>query len=188
MDKNEKVDLRVVKTHLAIQNALIALLNEKAFRDIQVQEIIERAMINRSTFYKYYRGKSDLAGKLIAQVREQYQRVVQERFESQNLRLFMQKLTPTIEQHAPLLLALWKIETKRHHLWQDMHAILKQAFLDYSARQTADRATNRDFQATMFATLALESNRYYFEQGKALPLLEVFDQWQEMVAVVREES
>lgn len=35
-------DLRVIKTHLAIQNALIELLDEKPFEKVQVQEIIEK--------------------------------------------------------------------------------------------------------------------------------------------------
>ncbi len=38
------------QTHLAIQNALIELLDEKLFEKVQVQEIIEKALINRTTF------------------------------------------------------------------------------------------------------------------------------------------
>ena len=184
MDKNEKIDLRVVKTQLAIRNAFIALLEEKEFRDIQVQEIIERALINRSTFYKYYSGKSDLAGKLIADFRAKYQAVVQQRFESDNLRLFMQKIANDVEQHGRLILALWKINTKRHHLRQDMEQILQQAFLHHAKQQ--DPYKNWDYHATMFATLALASNHYFFTQGKGLPLPQLFDMWQEMVDVVKE--
>ncbi len=184
MDKNEKVDLRVVKTQLAIRNAFIALLEEKEFRDIQVQEIIERALINRSTFYKYYSGKSDLAGKLIADFRTKYQSVVQQRFESDNLRLFMQKIANDVEQQGRLMLALWKINTKRHHLRQDMEQILQQAFLHHAKQQ--DPHKNWDYHATMFATLALASNHYFFTQGKGLPLPQLFDIWQEMIDGVKE--
>ncbi|STY90623.1 hypothetical protein [Moraxella bovis] len=45
------MDLRTIKTHNAIANALIELLNEKPFEKIGAQEIIEKALINRTTFY-----------------------------------------------------------------------------------------------------------------------------------------
>ncbi len=85
-------DLRVIKTHLAIQNALIELLDEKLFEKVQVQEIIEKALINRTTFYRYYSGESDLVGKLIKEVKAEYQDLLKKRFESGNLLRFMQTI------------------------------------------------------------------------------------------------
>ncbi|WP_260448508.1 TetR/AcrR family transcriptional regulator [Bibersteinia trehalosi] len=82
-------DLRVIKTHLAIQKALIELLDEKPFEKVQVQEIIEKALINRTTFYRYYSGKSDLVGKLIKEVKAEYQDLLKKRFESDDLLRFM---------------------------------------------------------------------------------------------------
>ncbi|NEN75423.1 TetR family transcriptional regulator [Pelistega sp. NLN82] len=183
MNKIKKVDLRVIKTKRAIQNALITLLDEKEFRDIQVQEIIERALINRSTFYKYYRGKSDLVGQLITDFRTNYQKIVRQRFESQNLRLFMQKIAITIEQHRALILALWKINTKRHHLRKDMDLILQDAFLHYATQQNPHK--DWSYQAAMFATLALATNQYFFEQEKDLPIPAVFDMWQDIVDIAK---
>ena len=54
---NEKIDLRVVKTKRNIKSAMVSLLNEKDFHDITVQDILDRALINRSTFYRYYDDK-----------------------------------------------------------------------------------------------------------------------------------
>ncbi|MBA3531906.1 MAG: TetR family transcriptional regulator [Ardenticatenales bacterium] len=55
-----EMDLRVRRTRLALRNALLSLIEEKGFDSIIVQEIADRAMINRGTFYKHYRDKYDL--------------------------------------------------------------------------------------------------------------------------------
>lgn len=52
----KKTDLRVVKTKKAILKAFAELLSEKNIDDITVKELSERAMINRKTFYNYYKG------------------------------------------------------------------------------------------------------------------------------------
>lgn len=59
--KNEEVeDLRVRRTRKLIQQALIELTLEKGFSTLTVQDIADRAMVNRSTFYRYYLDKYDL--------------------------------------------------------------------------------------------------------------------------------
>jgi AcrR family transcriptional regulator len=50
----EKIDLRVVKTRENIKNTFSELLLEKDFSSIAVQNICDRALIGRSTFYDHY--------------------------------------------------------------------------------------------------------------------------------------
>ncbi|AHG75802.1 AcrR family transcriptional regulator [Mannheimia varigena USDA-ARS-USMARC-1296] len=178
------MDLRTLKTHNAIANALIELLDEKPFEKIQVQEIIEKALINRTTFYRYYSGKSDLAGKLIKQIKAEYQSILKQRFESDNLVRFMQIIGNRLLEKRRLILALWKIKTPRHHLYDDMHALLKNAFIAH-AKRIKSNDKNWDYQAHIFATIALESHRYYFEQGEILTIPQVFDEWGEMIGILR---
>ena len=54
---DEKLDLRIIKTYLALHNAFIELLEEKRFEDITVNELCDRAMIRRTTFYKHFADK-----------------------------------------------------------------------------------------------------------------------------------
>ncbi|QLB18081.1 TetR/AcrR family transcriptional regulator [Mannheimia granulomatis] len=178
------MDLRTVKTHLMIQNALIDLLDEKPFEKIQAQEIIEKALINRTTFYRYYSGKSDLAGKLIRQIKDEYQEMLKQRFESDNLVRFMQIIGNRLLEKRRLILVLWKIKTPRHHLYDDMHALLKNAFIAH-AQKVKSAEKNWAYQATVFATLALKSHRYAFEKGEILPIPQVFDEWAEMVEILK---
>ena len=55
MEKN--TDLRIQKTYLALQNAFVALLEEKRFDELTVNELCDRAMIRRTTFYKHFGDK-----------------------------------------------------------------------------------------------------------------------------------
>ena len=56
----KKTDARVRKTRDALGDALIALMQEKAFETITVQEVLDRAHVSRSTFYTHYSDKDDL--------------------------------------------------------------------------------------------------------------------------------
>jgi AcrR family transcriptional regulator len=53
-------DLRVRRTRKLLQEALVELTLEKGFADVTVSDITERAMVNRSTFYRHYLDKYDL--------------------------------------------------------------------------------------------------------------------------------
>ncbi|WP_369010847.1 TetR/AcrR family transcriptional regulator, partial [Escherichia coli] len=50
-------DLRVIKTEQHIEQAFLALLQQKPYRAITVQDILDTAAINRSTFYRHYASK-----------------------------------------------------------------------------------------------------------------------------------
>lgn len=70
MDKADKIDPRVRRTRHTLQQAMIDLLKEKEFTDITVQDITDRAGLNRATFYKHFLDKYEL---LNAIVRERFQ-------------------------------------------------------------------------------------------------------------------
>ena len=50
-------DLRVRRTHKLLWEALMAELAERAFEEITVKDICERAMVHRTTFYTHYEDK-----------------------------------------------------------------------------------------------------------------------------------
>lgn len=47
-------DLRVRRTRLLLRKALMELMGAKGFQSITVQDIAERAMVNRATFYDHF--------------------------------------------------------------------------------------------------------------------------------------
>lgn len=61
-------DLRVRRTRKLLQQALIELTSEKGFANVTVRDLTERAMVNRSTFYRHYLDKYDLLRQYIEEI------------------------------------------------------------------------------------------------------------------------
>ena len=57
---NDKHDRRSQRTRHMLSAAFVALMREKGYSAITVNDLIERANIGRSTFYSHYRDKDDL--------------------------------------------------------------------------------------------------------------------------------
>jgi AcrR family transcriptional regulator len=58
--KPKKLDPRVIRTRQLLRDALVSLIAEKGFDAITVQDIADRATLNRATFYLHYQDKHDL--------------------------------------------------------------------------------------------------------------------------------
>src|SRR5690242_3716923 len=67
-------DLRVRRTRKLLQQALIEGTVEKGFAALTVRDITERAMVNRSTFYRHYIDKYDLLEQHLSEMYETLQR------------------------------------------------------------------------------------------------------------------
>ena len=68
--KEEKKDLRVVKTKNTLYNTLEDLMKTMSFEDIKVSDICNKALINRSTFYSHYSDKYELFTEYLNNLRE----------------------------------------------------------------------------------------------------------------------
>lgn len=63
-------DLRIRRTRKMLQQAMIDLSAEKGFAAITVRDITERAMVNRSTFYRHYEDKYCLLDDYLIEVNQ----------------------------------------------------------------------------------------------------------------------
>lgn len=66
--ENDKTDRRIQRTRQLIQAALVALIAEKGYERVTIQDIIDRANVGRSTFYAHYRDKEDLLLRGVAEI------------------------------------------------------------------------------------------------------------------------
>src|ERR1700728_2063485 len=64
-DRPPRADPRVTRTRKLIRDSLTSLLAEKSFESISVQDIAERATINRATFYAHFTDKFALLDALV---------------------------------------------------------------------------------------------------------------------------
>jgi len=62
-------DRRVRRTRSALRDAFLALMTEKGYEAVTVQDLIDRADIGRSTFYAHYTDKSDLLRDMLSEMR-----------------------------------------------------------------------------------------------------------------------
>lgn len=75
----QKTDLRIVKTRKALTDAFWQMLGEKKFEDIAVNELCDRAVVRRATFYKHFADKYEFFAFIVrtkqaefdAQIRQQ---------------------------------------------------------------------------------------------------------------------
>jgi AcrR family transcriptional regulator len=68
MSIKKSKDLRVRRTKKWLQDALIQLMREKPFRELQITEIADHAQVSRPTFYLHYHSKEELLLSLVDQV------------------------------------------------------------------------------------------------------------------------
>lgn len=71
---DEKVDARILRSRHLLQEALIALIQEKGYEQITVQDLSKRSTLNRSTFYLHYRDKYDLLYQTVKEVLDELRR------------------------------------------------------------------------------------------------------------------
>lgn len=115
VNENQNVDRRIVRTRLAVREALVTLIREKGFDALSVTDIAERANINRGTFYLHYKDKFDLLEQTETEILEELQQI------------FLSVNTLTVEDFNStdqlLRLAVTLLEYVKEHA-DLMHAIL----------------------------------------------------------------
>lgn len=97
----ERIDPRTKRTRQLLLDAFGQLLSEKSFEEITVQDVTDRATVNRATFYAHFQDKYVLAEE---SMREWVQRALRKNFPpgaaftSENLQLLIQTLCEFLAQ------------------------------------------------------------------------------------------
>jgi AcrR family transcriptional regulator len=129
------VDRRVQRTREALGSALMAILLEKPYTKITVQEVLDRAGIARATLYLHYRDKDDL---LLSHLDDFFGRIVNplSRWGARPGRLLpVSELFGHVAEEQPLLRALASTG-KMSEIFDLLRAHLARAIESRLARQT----------------------------------------------------
>lgn len=59
-NQEPELDRRVQKTRKLLSDAFVALIVEKGYDEVSIQDILDRANVGRSTFYAHYENKEQL--------------------------------------------------------------------------------------------------------------------------------
>lgn len=132
-----------IRTDKAITQALISLLKVKPFEKITVQDILDETPVTRSTFYKHYHDKYEIAEKMLQEFFEAQEKLQKAFHESPG------SITPSLlrisQQNHEIMEALLKIHTENVDLRE---ALAKQAEEYYLAGTTS---TSAKLEAEIFA-------------------------------------
>ena len=133
-----KQDLRVIKTKNNIKSSFIQLLREKDFNEITVQDILDKALINRKTFYNHYQDKYDLAEQLIHEFFDECTSFFELRtghFDSiDSLLNQVDAMYKELYEQRNLILALWNIHTGNIDFYGSLKNLFQQKYKEFLQR------------------------------------------------------
>ena len=137
--KTRKTDRRSQRTQRLLGEALIALLREKRYEDITVQDILDRADIGRATFYEHYWDKDDLLSSEIERVIDVLGQHLDRSSQSASLFIPVLALFQHVRQQQHLFQALWR--------GKGIQFVI-QAFQDHLRERVETRLREQDQLAT----------------------------------------
>lgn len=161
MPNDKKLDARIVKTLQAIEDAFFAMLAQKNYSDITIADILAEADINRTTFYKYYKNKHDLAEQMSAKLKECFFIPALDKRFSVSWEQFSQYFVELLEINHSKIALLWNITTPSTNLKQDCYHMVKEKYRQAHQNQAHDT----DLQSHLYASVTLAIMEYVIQHG-----------------------
>ena len=133
---NKKTGLRIIRSKHSIKKAFIELLNEKGYEKITIQDIADKAMINRNTFYLHYQNKPDLLNRSMDELLEELNITLNLCSSSKTpvsgskLEQLMQIILEKIQNNIPFYKALLLDENRIYGFQSKMEEIIKKTVAD----------------------------------------------------------
>ena len=134
-----KTDPRIIKTLRHIDEALLECLKENEFRKITVDMLCRKALINRSTFYKYYADKYELLNNYLDRVLSEFSEAMAttdfilatpHTIANQRYIDNFRRSIDHIHDHRDIYRVLWQASIDRR-IYQEMEDIIRRNILDH---------------------------------------------------------
>ncbi len=169
----KKIDRRVRRTRNALGDALIALMQEKPFESVTVQQVLDRAGVGRSTFYAHFSDKNDLFLSDLEDFLEMMSMLLLRRREASNRVAPVREMFAHVAEMRPLLGALRAADKHRDflELGQEYFArAIDQRLGELEVSRSLDRAKRtamaHGFAGSLFSMMVWWLDRPNFELGK----------------------
>ena len=164
-------DLRIIKTRENIKKSFTNLLLTKDFKDITIQNIIDEALIGRSTFYDHYCDKYDLLKQLVDEVTTNFRFYIKGRFNIKSHDDFINFFQSIIEFYSKQrnkILALLKVHTESVDLYNSIMNILKDGCSAYFDSMQIKNKFNipKEYFCSMYASIVMTSIQWFIESNE----------------------
>lgn len=160
--KEEKMENKRERTSKFIKQNFLILLKEKSLDKITVNDLCEKSMIRRSTFYNHYQDKYQVLESINVDICLSLEKKLQERFYSNELKDI---LFSDIDRESFLIMI--SIQDGTVNLQRDLKTILKIGFKNFLTENYLLTKLNVeiDFLEEIFSTLALTNLEYTILNG-----------------------
>jgi len=167
-----KPDPRVIKTLRQINNSLLENLAQYPFPQITIDMICTGALINRSTFYKYYKDKYDLLDKYLDGILTEFRQNLRTDFilaSPMNIgNLFYQQIfhdvVEFLHKNRAVYTVLWEADIGRQ-VYSEMQEIIRDNILEKlrpNTPQNAELSRYQSLYAMLFASNLMTLIRWWF--------------------------
>lgn len=177
-----QTDLRVIKTLKQIDEALLENLSEMPFEKITVDQLCQTALINRSTFYKYYKSKYDLMEQYLKRIMEEFRKQMDVAFinaSPENIHHLIyqknfEKALRYIYKHKKEYKILWTIPME-YEVFSEMVQVIHDNILDnlWSQNNGLSPDLYADLYARLFASDMMTLVRWWLRYEEAVTIKEV---------------
>jgi len=159
MVSEKSVDRRIIRTKIAIREALISLIEEKGFDAILVSDIAERANINRGTFYLHYQDKFDLLDKTQTEIIHNIEHIV---MQANTLKITG---TDDFEKPLPIIVSIFEYLKENASLMHAIFSLDGGVRLQVQIRKTIEKNIKLEFLTGLKESNFLVPSHYLITYG-----------------------
>lgn len=163
-----KVDRRIGKSQEAIKKAVTELMSEKNFDDITIQDIADRADVNRGTIYLHYTDKYDLLDKMIEEhinnLRELCQSAAEMTFQEGNYVWF-----DYFERNYLFFSTMLASKGAPYFRTRFLELVIQEYKPEVDATEGKNQGLNEDVILQFFASAIVGAVEWWFKNGMPLP-------------------
>ncbi|NEW05960.1 TetR/AcrR family transcriptional regulator [Paenibacillus sp. SYP-B3998] len=175
-------DIRIYKTKIAIERALIELLKQNDFKDITIKKICDQSLIGRSTFYSHYLDKYDLLEKIVKQYASDFKYEIEQRFDSMGdgkVANAIELVTDKMIKNKFEISTLLAVHEVSADLRKEFEQILFSTCLDYLNHQISSSSIALEYLAELYAANSMVFLHWVLKNGKDTNIILLSNQLQE---------
>lgn len=176
----QKQDLRIQKTYLALTNAFLEMLEEMPFEQLTVNELCNRAMVRRATFYKHFADKYEFFTFFVQEIQHEFfERESQDEAEPKSFyRNTIQSIFDFVDENQTLVASIMK--SNMFPVLLDM--VSEQTALSVRERLEQDVRAGAEFPgspvilAQLFTGALISTVKWWVTEKERIPKAQVVEQ------------
>lgn len=161
-------DRRVLKSQAAIKQAVLELMTEKNFDEITIQDIADRANVNRGTIYLHYADKFDLLEKVVEEhlnkLRELCQSASEMTFTEGNYVWF-----EYFSSHYLFFSTMLTTKSAAHFRSRFLDLVVQEYQAEFDVAEGVNQGLDKEMILQFFGSAVVGAVEWWFKNGMPLP-------------------